>query len=203
MNKARKLRMKFAGRFIDLLGHQMYGGAVPAVAEFIANAWDADAKKVEITIPEEIAPKTAEIIVKDFGEGMDFNELNNFYLNIGYQRRLKRGDKTSKGRLVMGRKGIGKLAGFGIAEDMILRSVKNGHMVEFCLNYADLLAKTDLNNFEFEPSIDTFSSDPSGVTVILRNLRLGKNINIDSFRKSIGRRFALNTDLMEIIIKKQ
>jgi len=45
--------MRFAGRFIDLLGHQMYGGAVPAVAEFIANSWDADATKVELSFPDD------------------------------------------------------------------------------------------------------------------------------------------------------
>ncbi len=45
----RVLRIKFAGKLIDLLGQQMYGGAVPAVAELVANAWDADAVKVEVS----------------------------------------------------------------------------------------------------------------------------------------------------------
>ena len=50
MTEKRKLRMTIAGRFIDLLGHQMYGGPVQAVAEFVANAWDADSTKVEVKI---------------------------------------------------------------------------------------------------------------------------------------------------------
>ena len=32
METKRKLKMTVAGRFIDLLGHQMYGGPVQAVA---------------------------------------------------------------------------------------------------------------------------------------------------------------------------
>ena len=118
MDTKRRLRMKIAGRFIDLLGHQMYGGAVPAVAEFVANAWDADSPRVDVTVPEDPTVPSAEIIVRDFGEGMTFDELNEYYLTIGYERRKDRGETTESGRLVMGRKGIGKLAGFGIAEDM-------------------------------------------------------------------------------------
>ena len=196
----RKLKMKFAGRFIDLLGHQMYGGAIPAVVEFIANAWDADAKRVEITIPENPKDRVAEIIVKDYGEGMTFDELNKFYLNIGYERRKVRGARTKSGRLVMGRKGIGKLAGFGIAENIILRSVKNNHVIQFNLNYPELKSKTELQDFEFEPVIDERIDEDNGVTVILRDLSLERKINIDNFRKSLARRFALNTEIMQIVI---
>jgi hypothetical protein len=39
----KKLRLSFHGRIIDSLGIQMYQSPVAAVAELIANAWDADA----------------------------------------------------------------------------------------------------------------------------------------------------------------
>lgn len=198
MDEERKLRIKFAGRFIDLLGHQMYGGAVPAVAEFIANAWDADSKSVDITIPEDPTLKDAAIIVRDFGEGMTFDELNEYYLNIGYERRKIRGETTPSGRLVMGRKGIGKLAGFGIAEDIDLCSIKEGNLVQFNLNYTELKEKQAIQNFEFIPERDEATAEPSGVIVTLKNLKLHRNINIDNFKTSISRRFALNTDLMKI-----
>jgi hypothetical protein len=83
------LEMKFAGRFIDLLGQQMYGGPVPAVAELITNAWDADSPKVEVSIPEDPSLPGSEIIVRDFGTGMTFKELNDYYLTIGYERRQR------------------------------------------------------------------------------------------------------------------
>ena len=35
----------------------------------------------------------------------------------------------------MGRKGIGKLAGFGIAEIIEIRSIKNHRVTGFCLDY--------------------------------------------------------------------
>ena len=47
----RELRMNFAGSLVRHLGLQMYSGAVPAIAELIANAYDADASSVKVTIP--------------------------------------------------------------------------------------------------------------------------------------------------------
>jgi len=43
--KERQLTMRFSGRLVKHLGLQMYSGAVPAIAELIANAWDANGKK--------------------------------------------------------------------------------------------------------------------------------------------------------------
>lgn len=198
MKGQRKLKMTVAGRFIDLLGHQMYGGPVQAVAEFLANAWDADSTKVEVSVPEDPKAKGAEISVRDYGEGMSFDELINRYLTVAYERRKERGERTKSGRLVMGRKGIGKLAGFGIAEDIVLRTVKDKWLVQFTLNYTELKSKVELGGIEFEPEIDKPSDEENGVTLILKNLKLEKKINIASFKRSISRRFALNTEIMNI-----
>ena len=43
----RKLYLKFHGRVIEHLGIQMYQSAVNAIAELVANAWDADASSVQ------------------------------------------------------------------------------------------------------------------------------------------------------------
>lgn len=197
MADERLLEIKFAGRLIDLLGQQMYGGAVPSVAELVANAWDADASKVEIFIPADFKSPGAEIIVRDYGTGMSFEELNNFYLHIGYERRT-RGERTTGGRLVMGRKGIGKLAGFGIAEDIIVTSVKEGKLIELGLNYSQLRNLETTTDFKFAPLRDEVTSEADGVKVTFKSLKLSRSINPDSFRISMARRFALGTDSMEI-----
>lgn len=195
----RLLELTFAGRLIDLLGQQMYGGAVPSVAELVANAWDADAKKVEITIPEKVQDLNAEIIVRDYGSGMTFEELNKFYLYVGYERR-ERGERTAGGRLVMGRKGIGKLAGFGIAENIIVTSIKAGHLVELQLNYKELRGLATTANHKFAPLRDESTSEPDGVKITFQKLTLSRNINHDAFRLSMARRFALGIDSMEISV---
>lgn len=198
-DKPKVLKMKFAGRFIDLLGQDMYGGPVPAVAELIANAWDADAAEVDVTVPEDPTQIGAEIVVRDCGIGMTFEEINNFYLQIGYERR-KRGVKTTTGRHVMGRKGIGKLAGFGIAEDIVVRSVKGGRAVQFTLNYNDLRSRDDLQEFSFTPEINEATTESSGVTIRYKRLKLKNRINLDAFKRSMARRFAIRSDVMPVLI---
>ncbi len=193
----RYLELKFAGRLIDLLGQQMYGGPVPSVAELIANAWDADADEVDVTLPANVHAEGATIVVRDYGKGMTFDELNEYYLHIGHERRV-RGERTPGNRLVMGRKGIGKLAGFGIAEDIIVTSVKEGHLTELKLNYTELKSLTTVANHRLKPLRDEASTERDGVTVVFSGLKLSKNINQDSFRTSMSRRFALSIETMKV-----
>lgn len=195
----RELQIKFAGRLIDLLGQQMYGGAVPSVAELVANAWDADAHKVEISIPQDIKTEGAEIIVRDYGKGMSYQELNNYYLHIGYERR-NRGNQTEGGRLVMGRKGIGKLAGFGIAEDIIVTSIKENRLVEIGLNYTELRSLDTATGHTLKPLRDEETNEPAGVKITFMGLKISRNINIENFRLSMARRFAIGSEEMEVTV---
>ena len=45
-------RMEFDVGTIKHLGLQMYSTLPPVIGELVANGWDANATKVEITIPE-------------------------------------------------------------------------------------------------------------------------------------------------------
>ena len=57
----------------------------------------------------------SEIVVQDNGIGMTFAECQDLCLNVGRNHRVEEDtDKGPAGRLVLGRKGIGKLADFGI-----------------------------------------------------------------------------------------
>ena len=142
------LKMSFAGGLVKHLGLQMYSGPVPAIAELVANAWDAMAKEVKISIPTEKAFTTTDVIVvEDDGHGMTHAECNAKYLVVGRDRRSKEGDLsqpfgTMKRRKVMSRKGIGKLAGFGIATVVEVRTIKDGVITHFKMDF-DKMATDD------------------------------------------------------------
>jgi HSP90 family molecular chaperone len=119
MSGSPQLFLDFHGRFIDALGIQMYQKPAAAIAELIANAWDADAQAVAVTLPAQLGG-SAEIVVSDNGGGMTFEQCQSHFLKVGRNRRQSDGDKSSKGRPVLGRKGIGKFAGFGIATRIIV-----------------------------------------------------------------------------------
>ena len=124
-----KYTMRISRLTIDKLGIQMYDRVSAVLAELIANGYDADAEQVRITLPfgQYLARKVQgriedqgfEIVIEDDGCGMTAQEVNDFYLNVGYNRRVGRSERTPEhNRRVMGRKGIGKLAPFGICHEV-------------------------------------------------------------------------------------
>ena len=129
LQTSNKYTMKISRLTIDKLGIQMYDRVSAVLAELIANAYDADAEQVRITLPfgQYLARKVQgriedqgfEIFIEDDGLGMTAQDVNDYYLNVGYNRRDGRSERTPKhNRRVMGRKGIGKLAPFGICHEV-------------------------------------------------------------------------------------
>lgn len=72
----RKLIMTYSGGMVKHLGLQMYSGVVGAIAELIANGWDADSERIDVDVPFDRDwhdPHTS-FSVRDYGEGMTFEE---------------------------------------------------------------------------------------------------------------------------------
>ena len=191
--------MTIAGQLFKHLGLQMYSGAVPAISELISNAYDAMARNVWITIPAGRAITQNDVIeVRDDGHGMSFKECNSLYLLVGRDRRSPQSQWTKeynglRSRKVQGRKGIGKLAGFGIADLINLRTVKNKQISHFRLDY-DKLTKSskfaDTEGYEPAPLLDdgARTKESPSTTITLSRLKIQRTINEDQFKKSIARR---------------
>ena len=119
-------RLEFSNRVIEHLGIKLYQNKpTNVVAEFLSNSWDADAQKVDIALKAQGAGGFPSIVITDNGRGMTRRELTDEFLVIGRNRRTLPSEKTPAGRLPMGRKGIGKLAGFGIAKTIDVISSPN------------------------------------------------------------------------------
>ena len=107
------LEMKIELTVIEDLGIRLYSRLPEVLSEVAANAWDANASMVEISLQEGNVDSSSTIIVRDDGHGMTYEEIGNKYLRVGRKRRNEEGGKTDGGkRDVMGRKGIGKLSVF-------------------------------------------------------------------------------------------
>jgi len=193
-----KLVMKLRASMVRLLGLEMYSGAVPAIAELIANAWDADAPSADVRLPlGRNLKESDEIRVKDDGIGMTFDDVQELYLDVGRNRRAGGTQRTPAGRAVMGRKGIGKLAGFGIARQIEVWTVSGNRITAFRMDYDDILSVDGAKKTEYEPQIlanrKLKASDPVavGTLVILKQLQLRRKIAAPSFRRSMARRFSI------------
>jgi hypothetical protein len=201
-SKNREYKMTVAGQLFKHLGLQMYSGAVPAISELISNAYDAMAKNVWITLPTgRPIQQTDEIIVKDDGHGMSFEECNSHYLSVGRNRRSGESEWTKaynglRPRKVQGRKGIGKLAGFGIAERIDIHTIKDKQIAHFAL---DFIALTKSPNFADERGYvpETLSGDGTrtggkpGTTVGLTQLKISRAIDAEEFKRGLARRLLI------------
>ena len=96
---------------LDHLADGLYSSVAAALTEAVANSWDADAETVHIVINIE----EDNITILDDGIGMNTKAVNERYLRVGYRRRDE-SDTSLANRPVMGRKGIGKLSLFSIAD---------------------------------------------------------------------------------------
>lgn len=188
--------MKFDIGTIKHLGLQMYSTLPPVIGELVANAWDANATRVDITIPDTpIDQERSEIIIKDDGIGMSDEDIRNKYLIIGRDRRAdEKTDVTpgENGRKVMGRKGIGKFSAFGIAREIDVESVKNGETRHFLMNYDKLLEEADDRVIEL-PQLPSTGTISIGTKITLRYITKFKNrrISIDIIRRGLARRFTV------------
>lgn len=119
MTNPSKYKMTINLNVLNHLGINLYSNVPAVLSEVVANSWDADAANVDIHIEE------GKITITDDGSGMTHDDINDKYLTVGYQRRKgKEGKFTAKGRDVMGRKGIGKLSLFSIANMVTVETVK-------------------------------------------------------------------------------
>ena len=146
------LPMPIQGGILEALGINMYSTLGKCLVEFISNAYDSDASRVNITIPfKQIAdaratmrtqaksevqsgkrdpftvllaplPQDVQVTIEDDGHGMTWEEVRGKYLPLNRKRRAdQHGNEVntrseSRQRYVIGRKGLGKLAGFGASE---------------------------------------------------------------------------------------
>lgn len=185
-------QMRFDPQTIKHLGLRMYSTLPPAIAEIIANAYDADASHVTVKLHEE-GGTPAEITVTDDGSGLTADEINEKFLVIGRNRREVEGDGPSPvhGRKRIGKKGLGKLALFGLANTITITTRRDGTLNEFVLDWDDLNNATDV----YRPAATEFdkpTKEPDGTTVSLTGLKRKSRFDAEGLADSLSRLFIVD-----------
>jgi histidine kinase/DNA gyrase B/HSP90-like ATPase len=220
------LKIEVSPNIVEHLGINLYTTLPRVLVEFVANAYDADSPYAAITadlpaiakarevmrhayhgeiaagtkptpLAEQTLPANLTITVEDRGHGMTRLDLQNKFLRIGRKRRKAEASAQSPaGRAVMGRKGIGKLAGFGAAR--ILEVVTKTENDEFALKIT-----LDLDNLiGHETTLDVPVSEvqlgddagltPSGTRIILSKLVFEPSAaRADTIERHLSQHFAI------------
>lgn len=236
--------LRIQGGMLEALGINMYSSIGKCLVEFVANAFDSDARKIEITIPsKEIdaaraqlraaakkevlegkrdpfkvlltpLPDAIAIMIEDNGHGMSPDDIERKFLPINRKRRLdNEGNETnlqseSGKRTVMGRKGLGKLAGFGAATRVVIRTKRKGEtfattfvMDDNTIREAEDLGKVDI------PATYEDNQDPAeqGTRITLTGLKSDAvRYSMETITHTIGEAFfGVEPKDMAIVINKE
>ena len=197
-----ELKMTFDPMTIEHLGVRMYSTLPPVLAELIANAYDADAEHVTLTLKDANKEKEKEIVIEDDGMGMTFDEINEKFLRIGRNRRLDgESNITKKCRKIIGKKGLGKLSFFGIAHEIEISTKKDGIENAFRMKWQDII---NPRQTEYRPDIVKndveCSPDDHGTTIVLRKIQRQTNFVPDDLANSLSRMFIIDSGF-EVEIK--
>lgn len=192
--------LRFDPKTIEHLGVKMYSTLPPALSELISNAYDADASEVEVTFHEQNGAPVS-ITVKDNGSGMSAQDIQERFLVIGRNRRTEDGDQPSPkyGRMPTGKKGLGKLALFGLAKKIVLNTVKDLKRNRFELDWEKLLASGSV----YMPDSDVQDEEArvgNGTSISLKELKRKSSFDLESTADSLAKIFIVDNDF-KILLK--
>ncbi len=224
----RPYRLTISRLTVDKLGVKLYDKASAVVAEVVANSYDGDAEHVTVRLPlstllarkvkadgsgvERVEDLGYVIEIEDDGHGMTPDEALDFYLEVGRDRRrdlrspngaYSRGKK----RPVMGRKGIGKLAPFGICREIEVISAggpktSKGYLVaHFTLDYDEILEPTD-KPVPLKPGErDNTYALKHGTLIRLKRFAAKRVPDEETFHRQLATRFAVAQRDFEIVVE--
>ena len=215
-----EFQIRIQGGMLESLGANMYTSIAKNLVEFIANAYDSDAKNITISLPYEKIQEAKEkiktkgiskkeildmklpegltIVIEDDGHGMLPKDIQDKFLPINRNRRKDDSQNSddevnnmSEGgnRRVTGRKGLGKLAGFGTAERITVETKRKGEnfSTAFHLDYKELTQAKSITDKDIVA--DYQENQPlktHGTKIILSNLKYGSLVSsMDMIEKTI------------------
>lgn len=182
-------------------GRNLYTTNPPAIAELIANAWDAYATECHILHNEN------GLLIWDNGIGMNEDELTNRYAISGFEKKTDniRKPEHLKERPYMGKKGIGKFSAFSLGDEYSIytKSDEDEKWRKLTLNYNFIMSTPnqavipieviELNDLKELKSNFEFTVPSTGTFIFIPNLRRKFTTATDSGIKNlITRRFSVS-----------
>ncbi len=169
-------KIRPAGRHIITIGRDLIKDKYAAIVELVKNSFDADAsfcsvslipyEKTLIENEIEVVKKGIKIVIKDDGHGMEFETVTDKWMVPSTDDKLKRGVSPS-GRVMQGRKGIGRYSASMLGEDLVLQTIdRSGELTTLYLIWSDFEEAKYLNDVDV--LIENFkTSNDSGTEIII------------------------------------
>ena len=153
----------------DFLERQTKAQPIPAVAELIWNALDADATEITVDFEDDKLGGMAKIVVADNGHGIPHADAPTLFANLGGSWK-KHGARTKLlNRMLHGQDGRGrfKALALGSAVDWKVTYVRDNKL--FCYNIEIL--ESDIRRVRIGDESPVKGRAPTGVTVVVSELK--------------------------------
>lgn len=213
-------KLRISRLTVDKLGVKLYDKASAVVAELVANSYDADAEVVTVRLPlnVQLASKAGGVLrdlqytieVEDDGHGMTPQEAIDFYLRVGADRRTRKDQdgarSRKKKRPVMGRKGIGKLAPFGICRRIEVwsaggkRTDQGYAITHFFMDFDRIVTDDDTSVPLSVGKEDGQWSEKHGTRIRLTNFLAKRVPDCETFLRQMAVRFTFARPDFKIVI---
>lgn len=135
---------------IQRLGYELVGRAETAVSELIKNAYDADARNVNVYF------KNSNVIggaleICDDGLGMDEGQLINGFMRISSSDKIHNPISPKYKRQRAGRKGIGRFATQRLGEELVIitQTANSDNALKITIDWNSYISDADLTSITF------------------------------------------------------
>lgn len=163
MRKSKPFRP--SARLIGTIGEDIIKDMHAAVVELVKNSYDADATEVKI-IFERTDDNKLLLTVKDNGHGMTSEVITEKWLVPSTSDKFKR-KISPKGRIMQGRKGIGRFAAAILGEKLQLITVADNVETKLNINWNDFTDEKFLDEINIDINSTEASELNSGTVFVI------------------------------------
>ena len=169
MSESGIFKIRPAGRHILTIGRDLIQDPYAAVVELVKNAYDADATDAYLSFEKFKNTTTGndeiKIAISDNGHGMTRSVVtDNWMVPSTDDKQIRK--ISPNGRVMQGRKGIGRYASGILGDDLFLETVSNGEKTSLLVNWADFENAKYLSDVDI--LIETKKEKvPNGTTLVM------------------------------------
>lgn len=174
----------FSYNIIDLFSGHLYSSPIKAIEELVANSFDAFASQCIVYVPEQLENQC--VWVWDNGDSINIEGLRNLWLVADTNKRTPTEEKKAerRGRLPIGKFGIGKLASYVLGRRITHICKKNGEYLAVTMDYKQI--KTKHGDQKIKLSVRKLSQQElvDSIPFVLNSLK--ENYKIDAMSSEQG-----------------
>jgi len=146
-------RIRPAARLLRTIGQDLIKDTYAAIVELVKNSYDADSPDAIVRFVYIDEKNRLLIRLEDSGHGMSFDTVLNKWLVPATDDKFKR-KRSESGRILQGRKGIGRFAAAVLGERILLETTQDGKTTSLILDMEVLESIEYLDQFKLDVSVE-------------------------------------------------